>query len=591
MVFPQPKHENYFDDLYVLKRTYNTDDLFCFWKDVKDGSEDISYVANDSFTVDEYELIIASDGIKISSFGEEGKFRAVTSLRQLLFECQDKIRFAEIHDAPQFKKRAYMLDISNKRVPLVSTLKDFIDKLAELKYNELQLYMDSFCFKYEAYPFVTEDIDCLTAEDIKEIESYCEERFIELVPNQNGFGHMFQWLKRPEFAHLAVGDHSTGTLNVLMPESLEFMENIYESLLPHFKSGYVNIGLDEATGLGKYQLEKVCEEKGRDTVFMEWLNKLNDICKTKYNKKVMFWDDMIVDYADSFDKIPKDVTVMSWSYELIQSQMWAERVMPYEEKGLRFYMCCCNALWDTFTGRSDVMSFNLRAAGEIGRKHGAEGYMLTDWGCGSHPTFMPFGYIACALAGQYSWNPGIKQTGGWPKNEYVYAAREYADKYMFKVKIANLISRLSDYYMYEPERPFGVTCSFESVYYSMETKKFEPWFDMTNFGDTTPFYFNNVINHIEKVISDIRKVNMDSYTKREIILNAEMVILGARLMLHRDDPGDIHFISQTIGWIDYLIEEYKELWLRRNFKSGVEGFVNVLLRKKKQLNEMISKQK
>ena len=65
-----------------------------------------------------------------------------------------------------------------------------IDFLAALKYNEFQLYMEGDCFKYAAYPKETADFDCLTPEDIEELDAYCRQRFIDLVPNQNSFGHM-----------------------------------------------------------------------------------------------------------------------------------------------------------------------------------------------------------------------------------------------------------------------------------------------------------------------------------------------------------------------------------------------------------------
>ena len=51
-------------------------------------------------------------------------------------------------------------------------------------------------------------------------------------------------------------DQVPSTLNPLLPESFEFVCNLYESLLPHFSSQYVNIGLDEAYGLGRYQIEE-----------------------------------------------------------------------------------------------------------------------------------------------------------------------------------------------------------------------------------------------------------------------------------------------------------------------------------------------
>ena len=58
----------------------------------------------------------------------------------------------------------------------------------------------------------------LNAQDIKELEAYCHARFIDLVPNQNSFGHMYQWLKNPELSHLAVAPEGGkgGTINPLI---------------------------------------------------------------------------------------------------------------------------------------------------------------------------------------------------------------------------------------------------------------------------------------------------------------------------------------------------------------------------------------
>jgi hypothetical protein len=43
----------------------------------------------------------------------------------------------------------------------------------------------------------------MTAEEILRLDAYCRARFVELVPNQNSFGHFEQWLKHPEYRHLA----------------------------------------------------------------------------------------------------------------------------------------------------------------------------------------------------------------------------------------------------------------------------------------------------------------------------------------------------------------------------------------------------
>ena len=53
-----------------------------------------------------------------------------------------ELKFAEIEDEPDFERRGYMLDISRGRKPKVETLKEFIEYLSEMKYNEFQIYIE-----------------------------------------------------------------------------------------------------------------------------------------------------------------------------------------------------------------------------------------------------------------------------------------------------------------------------------------------------------------------------------------------------------------------------------------------------------------
>ena len=55
---------------------------------------------------------------------------------------------------------------------------------------------------------------------------------------------MKSWVDQPEYSHLALGDENekTWTLNPLLDESVELMDKIYGSLLPHFRSA-ASLGL------------------------------------------------------------------------------------------------------------------------------------------------------------------------------------------------------------------------------------------------------------------------------------------------------------------------------------------------------------
>lgn len=581
LIFPAPKNVEWGEGNYRLKQNMDAESLYDFWCAVKNGNADISYDMSPVLGYEEYRLCVGEDGIMIEASSECGKFRAVTSLRQLILEFVSELPCITIHDLPDFERRGYMLDISRGRIAKVETIKGLIDELSALKYNEFQLYMESFCFHYSLIPELSDRFDGLTPEDIHELDEYCKERFIDLVPNQNSFGHMSAWLSEGAFRHLAVGnkEHNTGTINPLLPETLATLDRIYSSLFPHFTSQYANIGMDEAYGLGKYQLEEACQGAGRAKVFFDYLDKLNGL-SAKHGKKVMFWDDMIVKNPEYFDLIPKDATAMHWGYDLIQSQLFEESCASLEAHNVRFYVCPGDSTWNAYTGRSDVMTFNIRTAAEVGKKHGAAGFLFTHWGDSGHQQFMSVGFIPCALAGQYAWNVGGEQTGEAFKTDYIYSAKKYADKYIYHGHASDYIFRLSDYYLHEPERIHNGTMSGMSVNLPMSAKEVGD-FNLNCFDPG--FYFQNTAEYLRKVIADIEKTEFDPIYKREILVNAKTALLGAILMILRIDSGDKVLVKTAIAMIDELIPEYEYLWDKRNYHVGCSRFSETLGKRKSEL--------
>ena len=88
-----------------------------------------------------------------------------------------------------FETRGYMLDISRDKVPTMSTFRQIVDLLKVCNYNQFQLYTEH-TFAYSAHKAVWEKASPLTPEEIRELDLYCVMHGIELVPNQNCFGHM-----------------------------------------------------------------------------------------------------------------------------------------------------------------------------------------------------------------------------------------------------------------------------------------------------------------------------------------------------------------------------------------------------------------
>src|ERR1700691_3349885 len=202
-----------------------------------------------------YALAISKTGIEIS-FRETGGLRAATAtLRQLLREYGRRLPCLRIRDWLDLPRRGVMLDISRGRVPKLETLLDLAEKLSDFKINELQLYTEH-TFAYRKYKSIWQSWGALTAKEIQILDARCRELGIDLVPNQNSFGHMRYFLEHPKLKKLAevtapYEDSSKEfvrrptTLAPNNPGTIPFLRGLYDELLPNFSSKFFNIGGDE----------------------------------------------------------------------------------------------------------------------------------------------------------------------------------------------------------------------------------------------------------------------------------------------------------------------------------------------------------
>lgn len=244
-----------------------------------------------------YKIKITPNGIVLMAKTTQGIFYSLQSLIQLMREYECRIPTMIIEDEPDFENRGFMLDISRDRIPNMDTLKKIVDILAELKYNQFQLYTEH-TFAYSKHELVWRDYTPLTSEEIQELDNYCRERFIELVPNQNSFGHLGKWLKHDQYKYLAEcpdgfitpwGEkYGPFSLSPAVPETLNFLSELFDELLPNFTSTKVNIGADETYDLGLGKSKELCEKYGKGRVYLDFLLKIHQILN-RHGKTVMFW--------------------------------------------------------------------------------------------------------------------------------------------------------------------------------------------------------------------------------------------------------------------------------------------------------------
>ena len=292
-----------------------------------------------------------------------------------------------------FAVRSYMLDISRDKVPTMGTLKQLVEILEKFNYNQLQLYTEH-TFAYSKHEAVWKDASPMTADEVRELDLFCAMHGIDLVPNQNSFGHLERWLVKPEYNHLAELPHGGAplpwggfkkdptTLCPTDPASLEFLAGLYDELLPNFESRLFNIGCDETFDLlGEGRSAAAVKEKGEGRVYLEFLLKVAELVR-KRGKRPMFWGDVILRHPELVPELPKDLIALDWGYE--GNHPFMDEAAKFAAAGLDFYVCPGTSSWNSLAGRVENMRENMIAAERAGHLHGAKGFMVTDWGDGGH---------------------------------------------------------------------------------------------------------------------------------------------------------------------------------------------------------------
>jgi hypothetical protein len=359
-----------------------------------------------------YELTIGPEQISIEAHDAAGVFYGVGTLIQILQGCETTVQLPGLHiaDWPDFPVRGVMLDISRDRVPTLQTTCDLIDRLASWKINQFQLYTEH-TFAYLNHPEVWAKASPFTGEEILELDAYCRERHIELAPNQNSFGHMHRWFEHARYAPLAEapdgfdfpwGDRSEGPFSLcpIDPGSLTLVTGLFDELLPHFTSQTFNVGCDETFDLGQGRSRAECDRLGTGRVYVNYLRQVYQAV-TERGHLMQFWGDIIGQYPELISELPRDAIALEWGYEA--DHPFDEHGAQFAQAGLQFYVCPGTSSWNSIGGRTDNALGNLRSAAENGLKHGASGYLNTDWGDNGHWQALPISELGFAMGAAYSW--------------------------------------------------------------------------------------------------------------------------------------------------------------------------------------------
>lgn len=375
-----------------------------------------SYLESQGVKVDElgdhdlekqsYVIRVTDSGVLVAGRTAQGLFYGMQTLRQLLRPEGKTLAVPAlvIRDWPSMEWRGVSDDISRGPIPTIDYLKMQIRTLAEYKVNLLGFNMEHV-FDFQTQPLVSPKVApkaaALTPAEIKELVEYANQYHITILPEQQAFGHLHQFLKYEIYSDLAETPHGH-VLTPTNPKSYDFIRQVYGEVVPLFPGPFFHIGSDETFELGLGQTKALAAQQGLGRVYLEHLQKVFEIMQP-YHKQLMFWGDIAVKYPELLTILPKDMIAVPWDYDPKPS--YESIITPYTNAGLRVVVAPGAGNWRAIWPDLDSAFVNIRNFVHDGQKHQAIGALNTTWNDDGE-SLVDMTWPALVFGAAASWQPG-----------------------------------------------------------------------------------------------------------------------------------------------------------------------------------------
>ncbi len=511
-----------------------------------------------------YELYLTQDEVKIVYDVCASAFHALVTLRQI-FENPD-VRETVIKDSSDYKMRGLYYDITRGKIPKLDELKRFVDTLSYLKINTLFLYVEHV-FEFRETQEIVKKTGSITKEELQELEAWCEDRFIELVPSIATFGHMGEILEQEEYQELRCDmspvtnpntlQNRVHTLNPKNPKSIELVKSLISQYAPIFKSDKFHICCDETFGLNL-----VCDSEEEEAeLFFGFAKQITEYVNS-LGKTTLMWSDIAIKDPERLKQFPKNMMFVNWLYSHVAGD---ENFKLLHDKGLVQVVAPSTCSYGRFSENIDFSIGNIINLADYGHKWGALGFVNTNWGDCGNPNTWELSMYAIALGAQKSWNVKLPVNFHEALSLLVY-------KHPDGVK--ELI-RLNE--LHRPIGWFGFVNAAHKFYYEVIKNQGSEIKGFFGEGTLDKIYgFNaEVLEYIQTSYTDYIE-NFPSDFKGEyadeMLIAAEGVCVMAELMAKLADI-ECHRLTDT----KKFLEKFNAKWLSKNKPFWYDKINNVFM--------------
>jgi hexosaminidase len=273
-----------------------------------------------------YKLNVSPQGAQLTAATDVGAMHGMETFLQLVNDANGACQLpaVTIDDAPRFRWRGFMLDVSRHFEP-IDVVERTLDGMALAKLNVFHWHLsDDQGFRAESkkYPRLTEAASngqFYTQEQMKEVVAYARARGIRVVPEFDMPGHSTSTLLAyPEIGAgedikilpTVFGIHKAA-LDPSNEKTYKFIDEFVGEMAQIFPDQYFHIGGDENKGedwLANPRIAAFMQKQNLKTAaeLQAYFNRRVLPILTKHGKRMMGWDEILT------PALPKDIVIQSW---------------------------------------------------------------------------------------------------------------------------------------------------------------------------------------------------------------------------------------------------------------------------------------
>ncbi len=339
-----------------------------------DGAADWPDLPEDA-TAGGYAMQLSPTAIECVGVDPAGLQNSVETLCQLIRanRSSNAVPCLVIRDWPSLPWRCFQDDLTRGPSSTLGTLQQQIDVGAELKMNLFTYYME-YQYAFQKHPEIGPAHGSLTPEELEALVRYAKSRRIDILGNQQSFGHLTWILKHPEFTSLRETNY---LLCPTKEASYQLLDDLYSEVCPLLPFKMFNVCCDETQGLGSGPSKELADKIGVGGVYVQHIRRVHDLLKEKYHKRMMMWGDIILQHPDKLNQIPQDTVMLTWGYG--PNASFEDQILPFKESGYEFFVCPGISNWSRVLPDFGVAATNIHNFVRDGAAHGAIGMLNTAW--------------------------------------------------------------------------------------------------------------------------------------------------------------------------------------------------------------------